>query len=216
MAEGAAVDADSLDRLERYVRHIAFTLHDGPAQSMGMASAMIDNALRQDDPRTARALLRRSQGLVDRSLRDLRDVFSELRPSALDDGSLTEQVAEYVSECRDLYGVPVALEVRGTEPDLSARSRTLAFRIVQEALTNVRRHSHCTRAAACLEYDDEGVTVMVRDDGRGFDILDPSVPGWGLRGIAERARAAGGYADILSAPGAGTFVIAGVPKEVAW
>lgn len=215
-SEGTVEARGSLDGFECYVRHMAFTLHDGPAQTMGMASAMLDDALHEDDPLALRSLLVASQGLVERSLNDLRDVFSELRPSALDAGSLTEQIADYLHECREAYGVPVALEVRGNEPRLSPRARTAAFRIAQEALNNVRRHARCMRAIACLDYDPEGVTVTVCDDGRGFDPSGVDVLSWGIRGMLERARLAGGYAEIRSAPGAGTVVSARIPREGSW
>jgi two-component system sensor histidine kinase DegS len=214
--DGAAIDAGSIDPLEGYVRQIAFNLHDGPAQTMGLASVMLARALSEDDPGAAWTLVAASQGLVDRSLDDLRDVFLELRPSSLDGASLTEQVGEYVDECRRVYGIPVTFEVRGLEPTLSLQARIAVFRIAQEALTNVRRHSGCASAATSLDYDDAGVTVTVRDDGCGFDPSDPSVPSWGIKGIVERAGVAGGSARVSSSPGDGSVVTARVPAEVPW
>jgi signal transduction histidine kinase len=89
------------------------------------------------------------------------------------------------------------------------------FRIAQEAVMNAARHASATRVAVAIAERDGRVILTVRDDGVGFDLDAPGTDAdhWGLKSMRERARAIGGMLHVESAPGAGTRVTAGVPRE---
>jgi two-component system sensor histidine kinase DegS len=106
--------------------------------------------------------------------------------------------------------------VLGDERRLSPETELVLFRIAQEALTNVRKHSQATEVVTTVEFGDGMVKVTIRDNGRGFKV--PDTPGnlvevgkLGLTGMFERAELAGGTLKVQSEPGEGTTVVAEIP-----
>ena len=139
--------------------------------------------------------------------RDLHALAQRLRPKALDDFGLIPALTGYVEEWSRTSKIPVDMHTKLEGPRLLPALETAVYRIVQEALTNVARHSEATRVSVIVERRDDSVVAIIEDDGRGFDTTTPPRTGvrtpLGLRGIIERATILGGMAEIESSPDSG-------------
>lgn len=211
---------EAVDFLERQLRRMAFSLHDGPVQSLSAAEAMLGRASKSRSAASMRSEIAAAEGLVAHALFEMRDIMCELRPTALDAASLEDVLEDYLCDVNETPGPPIRLTLTGSGEGLSPRARMAVFRIVQESVTNARAHSAAQRIEIDVEIDANEVTCRVTDDGVGFDAeeLRGSEDGthWGLRGMRERALLAGGTCVVETAPGQGTSVCAVIPKDVAW
>ena len=196
---------------------IARDLHDALGHHISLINVQAGVALHlmDSDPeqaRTALAAIKQSSGQL---LREMRATLGVLR--GVDDAPPRHPAAG-LARLGDLLeenraaGLPVELEVSGSPRELPASVGHAAYRIVQEALTNTRRHAGAARARVVLGYDDDGVTVQVDDDGSGSgsDTVDPA-GGNGLPGMRERATALGGSLTAGPRPGGGFRVRARLP-----
>jgi signal transduction histidine kinase len=147
-------------------------------------------------------------------LDELRRLISDLRPPHLDDLGLAAAIRWYAKEVQTRTGLEVQVEISGDQADVPAAVRLAVFRIAQEALTNVVKHSQARLAKVQLCYRDSEVVLLVRDEGCGFEAdaqkLAPR-PAWGLLGMQERATLLGGRLSVQSKPGQGTQVEAILP-----
>jgi PAS domain S-box-containing protein len=200
-------------------QRIARELHDETAQSLLLTAQRLDR-LGSNPPRekaTHRAEeMQELRGEVLQTLANLRRLTQDLRPRILDDLGLVPALEWLADDLPHQYGVEASVEVDDALPELSQEAQLLLFRIAQEALRNVGRHSGATRAAISLRLCEDRVNMMVRDDGRGFelpkDISDLATTGkLGLLGMYERARLLCGSFDICSEPGRGTTVLVELP-----
>ena len=147
---------------------------------------------------------------------EIRQAILDLRPSALDDLGLASAVRWHAEENLRPLGVKVRLEISGDEGPTTATAATAIFRIVQEAVSNIAKHSQAKNVKITLEFSKSEVRVLVDDDGRGFDpdgLKQPqdSGRGLGLLGMRERAELFGGTVEIESSPGQGTRIRVRVP-----
>ncbi len=150
--------------------------------------------------------------LVRKGMKVARSVAWSLRPSGLDDLGLMGCVEQYVEDCRQLYPVRIELTTTGQPAQLSPAVATAVFRIVQEALTNVGRHSHSREASVILVFTDATIRAIIEDNGTGFDTdAARQRKSLGLIGMHERARLVGGRLVVESRPGQGTTVLMEVP-----
>jgi len=132
----------------------------------------------------------------------------ELRPAALDDLGLPAVLPRFLNEWSAHYGVRMNFQTTGTMPSrLSPEAETTFYRITQEALTNVAKHAHATRVDVVLEGQRAIVTLVIEDDGVGFEpsAVDRTT-GIGLLGMRERAALVGASLQVESAPGKGTTI----------
>lgn len=163
----------------------------------------------------ALALVDRSLALVEETIERIQDVMANLRPPVLDDYGLLATLKWYVSQLAPQ--VKFAIQVQGSEPDprLAAAVELALFRIAQEALTNVVKHSRAKTVAINLESNNL-VRLTIADDGVGFVVKSHQQSGkragLGLLTISERIEAVNGVCHIESQPGVGTRVIAEVPR----
>jgi len=141
---------------------------------------------------------------VDRLVTSVRTLVSQLRPPALD-GGLLPAIEWLAAEFTRTTGVPCRLDLDPAARGLSADAATMVFRIVQESFANVRRHAQARQVSVTLRPQASCWLLDVRDDGVGFDPAAPRT-GFGLLGMAERARTLGGALSITSAPGQGTTI----------
>jgi signal transduction histidine kinase len=197
------------------LRRVARELHD----EAGHLLATLHSALEGLRPHLAPggdAPLARTFGLLRQMEDEIRRLAHELRPAILDDLGLLPALAflgEGVTRRSD-----VAVTVRGsTEGRLAPAVETTIYRVVQEALTNVARHAHASRATVELERTAHEVSCRVRDDGRGFDpTAKPAGDrrrGIGLEGMRERVARLGGAFEVCSRPGSGTELMLRIPTE---
>jgi PAS domain S-box-containing protein len=152
---------------------------------------------------------------------DVGSMAWELRPTALDDFGLASAIGALAQEWSKRCGVPAEFHAGGlADGRFAPEIETNLFRIAQEALNNVSKHAQASRVCLILERRDNQVSLIVEDDGVGFDSSRRAVPlsstkGLGLIGMRERASLIGGEIEIESSPGAGATIFVRVPCERA-
>jgi signal transduction histidine kinase len=199
-------------------RRIAGEVHDDAIQTIAAARLMLTafrDQLHDDDQRR---LLDHLEEAVSSSLRRLRTLVFDLRPAQLDDDGLSSALREYLTETAIQGGFEAELR-DDLEREPPAEVRVIAYRICQEALTNVRLHAGATRVVVRLEEQKGGLLVSVGDDGAGFEpdrVNATPRPGHvGLTSMSERAAMADGWCRVDSHPGLGTTVRFWLPTKEA-
>jgi signal transduction histidine kinase len=198
-------------------RRIARDLHDHAGQIMTALIIQLSQLAAQAEA-TANPLapaLHHLHEVAQEGLDDLRRLVHELRPAVLDDLGLGPAVRWYVDTYVTPAGLTAHVEIHGLGNRLPSDVETVAFRIVQEALTNVLRHARAREVRVRLDRRGEMLLVMVRDDGVGFDPEEVDRRSFGIAGMRERAELVGGTVQILSVPGVGTTVLARLPVTEA-
>jgi signal transduction histidine kinase len=195
--------------LER--QRLARELHDETGQALTSILLGLKPLEDSTSPDEARRRVAEVRELVVSTLQDVRRLAVELRPAALDDFGLASAVERLAQTFREQSGLRVDLEARLAEERLPSEVETALYRIVQEALTNIVKHSHATRVSILLTRRDASVAAVVEDDGEGFDPSVDAQGGLGIVGMRERLALLGGRLAIESAPTAGTTLMAEVP-----
>lgn len=200
-------------------RRIARELHDGLGQELAVAKMVLDNALQQKSFQPENVVCAEASGLIDRAIQQVRTLSHLLHPPLLDEVGLLSAIAWYVDGLTERSGIEASLDVQPREfPRLAPELETAIFRIVQEALTNVFRHSEARRAWITLTHSDGKTLVAVRDDGKGVDErvaeLQPGSVGIGIGGIKQRIKEFGGELRIANV-NPGTLVEVVIPSGVS-
>jgi PAS domain S-box-containing protein len=193
---------------------IARELHDELGQvltALRMDAVWIQEHLKGRDGRASERALTMCR-LIDKTIADVRNLAFRLRPGILDDLGLVDALELFTTDFEKRTDITCAFE-HGSIPVTNETVSTAAYRIAQEALTNVARHAAAGHVEVRLGLNDGFLTLAVQDDGRGFntDALGEN-EGLGLAGMHERANLAGGHLEIVSAPGKGTRVSFEVPQ----
>ncbi len=198
-------------------KRIARELHDDTAQILVAFSRRLDALTTSPEPlpEPLRQRLEEFRELATNGLQSVRLFSKGLRPPALDDLGLLAAL-EGLKPDIEKEGIEVELKVLGPKQRLSSEVELALFRIVQEALNNVRRHSKASRVLVGVEFCESEVRVVIEDNGQGFEVpgrvVDLVATGkLGLTGMHERARLLGGTVVIQSEPGKGTKVTVDVP-----
>jgi signal transduction histidine kinase len=160
-------------------------------------------------PGTPRESIDVSRQLLRDSLAEARRLISGLRPPILDEAGVVAALEYLVGEQTDDCRIELVHNVR--TPRFPPLIESALFRICQEALTNVRKHSKAAHATVELNEEAGRVRLAISDDGVGFDPAHITARTFGLQGIRERARLLGGQATITSTPGAGTQIVVELP-----
>ena len=194
-------------------KRIARELHDETAQELATLLLDIDAVSKTRDylSEEMKQLLERLRGRTDSILDGVRRFSYELRPGMLDDLGLIPALETLVEELNREGSINARIEVLGSEQRLSSETELVLFRIVQEALRNIRRHSQATKAVVRVDFAGSEVMISVADNGSGFEL--PEILGdfaaggkLGLLGMYERARLLGGSFLVESQMGHGTKV----------
>ena len=199
-------------------RRIARELHDQMGQNLtalnlGLKS-LLDADRRSDK---LHSIVRPLQEIAAQTARDLHRVALELRPPVLDDFGLVKAVRNLTETWSVRCGIEVDLEARKyRSTGISPETETTIYRIMQEALNNVAKHSGAKRVSLVLRRTTDHVQAIIEDDGCGFDIANASSGandrgGLGLLGIQERLGTIGGSLNVESAPGRGVTLIVRIP-----
>jgi NarL family two-component system sensor histidine kinase LiaS len=186
---------------------LARDLHDSAKQLAFAASAQLGaaRALLPHDPEAAARHLADTEELIYALRQELTTLINELRPPALEEHGLAHALREYVEEWSQREGIDAEVLVQG-ERFVSLAVEQILFRIVQEALSNVARHSRAKRVEVSLIYRDGHISLTTQDDGRGFEVSKTS-GGFGLQSMRERAESLpGGRLTVTSQPGEGTCI----------
>jgi PAS domain S-box-containing protein len=191
---------------------IARELHDELAQwltALKMDASWIASRLpREHEQLVAKA--ERMKGVVDNTVAAMRRIAADLRPVMLDDLGLVPAIESLLYDHSDRTGIAVTLTGGVGDAELKEPYATAVYRMVQEALTNVARHSRASAVEVHVEARNEQLFVRVKDDGQGFN-PDPERKSFGVLGIRERARTLGGAARIFSPDDGGTVVEIEIP-----
>jgi two-component system sensor histidine kinase UhpB len=192
-------------------RRIAGELHDGVGQVLTALTLTLDAAESEPDGAVARRHVATARTMADTALGATRDLSHRIRPARLEERGLVAAVRDLASQS----GFPVVVQAdedaAGDLRLLGATATVEVYRIIQEALANAAHHSGAQRARVSVARQDGRLTVVVADEGRGFDAAEISESGIGLAGMMERSRLLGGQLTIESAPGAGTRVMVSLP-----
>jgi signal transduction histidine kinase len=192
-------------------KQLAQEIHDGPMQELSSVILLIElyKRILKDDTQRAESELARAKEQALECLQELRHFAYELRLTDLEKLSLLEELRRYAKEFRNRTGISVNLDVGRMREGLPLSVKKNLYRIVQEALTNVRRHANASEVDIWLKTAEEHLELRIADNGQGFDVqqaLDTaqSEKRFGLLGIRERVYLMGGTLDIESAPGRGS------------
>jgi signal transduction histidine kinase len=222
-AARAAVAVDLADRvardsLRRVVEgqeleraRLARELHDETGQALTSILLGLKQVEEAKSPETAREATNALREQIVDTLKNVRRLAVELRPSALDDFGLAPALERLAESFGEQSGISVDLQASLDSGRLPEEIETALYRIVQEALTNVAKHAGASRVSIVVTRRDKAVTAVIEDDGQGFGAGGQSGEGLGLVGMKERVGLLGGRLAIESTEGAGTTVVAEVP-----
>jgi signal transduction histidine kinase len=219
--KSAAADAE-LRRLSAQIRVaqeqerrvLSRELHDQAGQmltGLRMELASISHGAGEEEFNTR---VTHAKGIVEQTLRVVRNIATMLRPSMLDDLGLVAALGWLVRDVKRSTGIEVQADVDPALDNLADAECTCIYRVVQEAMTNAARHSGASRIDVVIGFSGAEAVGSVTDNGQGFETPEGRRTGLGLIGMEERLRELGGYLRVLSAPGTGTrieFRVPGVP-----
>ncbi len=192
---------------EKERKRLARDLHDGAAQSLIVLSRGLGQLAQGNGAQTAETATR-LQEVAKQILRSIRRTTWALRPALLDDLGLLPAIDSIVDHQNQRGGATIEVRLHGEPRRLDHDVELAAFRIVQEALSNVERHSDAETATVTVEFGDDMVAVSVVDDGTGFDVEGHRENGsFGLTGMQERAELVDGLVTVESVTGEGTTVM---------
>jgi signal transduction histidine kinase len=225
-AEVHALSGRLLQLQDAERRHIARELHDSTAQVLAGAAFSLEKSksLALKQPTAAAGLVQAiddSANMVEQATSEVRTISYLLHPPMLDDLGLLEVVRWFADGFSKRSGITVALDLQADIGRLSREMELALFRIVQESLTNVHRHSGSRSATIAVGRIGDKVRVTVTDNGRGFVAEKDgkeaglSALGVGIRGMEERVRQLGGTLSVISSVGQGTQVEAALPVGVS-
>ncbi len=205
-------ESDVLDLLERDRQWLAAELHDGLVQDITGAQMQLEALLCSGkiSSEETRAAVLKAVALLRKAVEEARRVVSGLRPPALDDKGLIGAIKSLLSE-DGAPGPKIRFRADVAFRRLDPRLETGIYRIVQEGVANIRRHSKAERAEVRLAQIGKRIEVVIRDSGIGFNPAGIGEKSFGVRGILERARLLGGSARVDSLPGKGTRIAVSLP-----
>lgn len=188
----------------RFAREI----HDSLAQGLTSISLQLECVpdVIQTDPGLARHHVEKARGLVSESLKEARRTIWNLRPLALGEADLASALRRFTNDLGEAGRIIFSQEIEGSPRPLPPEHEAALLRIAQEAITNAVRYASPGRVNTRLRYGSDWFTLIVSDDGKGFDLTGHAGKGFGLTSMAERVAALDGSFTIESSPGKGTEV----------
>ena len=207
-----------VESMEVQRRKIARELHDGPAQTMAsmlLRLDLIEYLINQDSEKSLEEI-KNIREMGRESLRDIRNIMFDLKPSAISDQGMVATLEEYFDDYESKYDFTVEFIFFGQEKKHELALEIALFRMVQEAVANVRKHAGVKKALVKMEESPLGLTLVIKDEGRGFnvdEVVNSGQESYGILGMKERAELFGGRVEIISALGVGTQVIVELPAE---
>jgi signal transduction histidine kinase len=198
---------------------VARELHDGIGQALTGIKFTLENGLRRlretgDPDPSSLKVLENIIPLIQATVDETRHIAMGLRPSTLDDIGITETIYWFCQQFEKIYQkIRILKSVDIDEDQISATLKTVIFRVMQESLNNVAKHSGADRIRVSLQQEGDTIRLLVQDNGSGFEITNPSPPdsssgGFGLAGMRERTELSGGTFNIETSRGQGTIICA--------
>jgi two-component system sensor histidine kinase DegS len=203
-------------------QRVAREIHDGPAQSMSnvVLKAEICERLVDTEPFKAKGELKQLKSVVRETLSDVRKIIYNLRPMSLDDLGLIPTLQRYIMTYQEESKMSVLFKTRGISDDVMPEISLTVFRLVQEAISNIKKHAQASNVTIILEFLDKKINLYIYDDGKGFDINAVKIKctdissGFGLFSMRERVELLNGKFEIDSSLGKGTKLRITVPLNL--
>jgi signal transduction histidine kinase len=202
-----------LDAAEKERQALAAELHDSLGQDLSLITNRVHQALAQPGlPSVAVEHLNAISSAASSAISELRNLVRNLRPLQIEQQGFSDSIRELVERMTLSASLHVDLRIENVDDEIKGQSAMHLYRIVQEALSNLVKHSGADHARFGLERDIKCIRLRLWDNGRGFDANQAARrEGLGLTSIAERTRMLGGTANIQSTPGAGTRLTIEMP-----
>ncbi len=218
--EGSSVNPDVslgiikiIDAQEHERYHLSNQLHDGPAQSLTnlILQAEICERLFDHDPVRARTELTELKDAVTVTFQKVRDFIFDLRPMMLDDLGLNPTLKKSIEDYEQKTGIACNLTITGQDQRMPPHAEVTIFRVIQQLLNNVKIHAQASHVQISLRVENDKATVIIEDDGDGFDVDDAMTASRqrktiGLSSMQERVEMLGGQVKVDSAFGKGTRI----------
>ena len=200
---------------EQEKQKLARDLHDGMGQSLAAMKVMMGVGKMKASNGDIKGLAEvadKVSDLADTSISEMRNVINNLRPLVLQEEGLSGGIRSLVNIVDGAGGLKCSLNFEDPVPDFDDTVSLNLYRLIQESLTNVVKHSHATKVDITCKYsfNNERYSFIVSDNGVGFE-LDPGNPGVGIRSMSSRMQMLGGRFDIFSHEGSGTTIVMEVP-----
>jgi len=210
-----------LQAQEEERKRLARELHDDASQRILLLTHGVDNLISKAErslPRELRNELEKLYELSQQTYQSIKHYAQALRPGILDDLGLVAAIKWLAEEIHNFSGIEIQVKTDAIPP-LPPETQLVLFRIVQEALNNIHRHSGASEASITMEYRENEVRITISDNGKGFELprqlSDFASRGkLGLTGMAERARLIGGELEVSSQIGRGTKIIVKAPTKL--
>lgn len=204
-----------IEAQEEERKRLSREIHDGPAQMMAnvmMRSDLIEKVYHEYGANDALAEVRNLKKMVRNALYEVRRIIYDLRPMALDDLGLAPTLKKYLQTIEEYHSkTRISYKSIGEERRLPAKYEVALFRLVQESVQNALKHANANEINVKLEMTREHMTVLIKDDGQGFDPKEKKTESFGIIGMRERVDLLDGEMSIDSKIGAGTVVLIRVP-----
>ncbi len=196
-------------------KRLSREIHDGPAQMLAnvlMRSDLIDRVYREKGTASALDEIKDLKRMVRSALYEVRRIIYDLRPMALDDLGLVPTLKKYLSTIEEYNeGITIKFTNLGLENRLQSKYEVSFFRLVQESVQNALKHASPKEIQVKLEIKRDRMSVVIKDDGKGFDVGDIQHGSFGIMGMRERVELLEGELSIDSKLGSGTVILIQVP-----
>lgn len=197
-------------------RRISREIHDGPAQMLAnilLRSELVDRAVREQTVDQALKEIQSIRKMLRSSLREVRRIIYDLRPMALDDLGIVPTIRKYVTTTAEYTNLDIEFITLGDEKRLEQEYEVTLFRVMQESLQNAIKHSEGSKIVVRLEIGESFLSLMVTDDGKGFDPEQKKDKTFGLVGMKERVEMLKGKLLVDSSGEKGTRIYINIPYE---
>ncbi len=206
-----------IEAQEEERKRVSREIHDGPAQMMAnvmMRSDLIERVFREHGEQAGMGEIKNLKKMVRNALYEVRRIIYDLRPMALDDLGLVPTLKKYLQTIEEYHSdTKISFVSMGNEKRLPAKFEVALFRLVQESVQNAIKHAEAREIKVKLELTRNSISVVVKDDGKGFDMNMDKPESFGILGMKERVELLQGQLSIDSKVGRGTIVIIQVPLE---
>ncbi|SIS42936.1 sensor histidine kinase [Salimicrobium flavidum] len=203
-----------IEAQEEERRRLSREIHDGPAQMLAnvlLRSDLVERTFKERSVKEGITEMRSVKKMVRSSLYEVRRIIYDLRPMALDDLGIVPTLRKYLATVSDYHELDIRFQSFGKERRLESQYEVAIFRLVQEAVQNAVKHAEADRIDVKVELTWQTIMIIVKDDGKGFDMEGKRKGSFGLIGMHERVDMLSGDLDIDSGIGKGTSVTIKLP-----
>ncbi|MBD7937183.1 sensor histidine kinase [Cytobacillus sp. Sa5YUA1] len=204
-----------IEAQEEERKRLSREIHDGPAQMMAnvmMRSDLIERVYKERGTDEAMEEIRNLKKMVRSALYEVRRIIYDLRPMALDDLGLVPTLKKYLQTIEEYHNsTKITFMNVGKEVRLPSQYEVALFRLIQEAVQNAMKHAYADEIIVKTEINNDRIAVVIRDNGKGFDINEKKAQSFGIIGMRERVELLEGQLSIDSNIGKGTIIIIQVP-----